>query len=49
MRWADNIKKYAGSRWTKIATNMEEWKRVDDAYIQTWTENFITLFIKMFF
>ncbi|XP_030766839.1 uncharacterized protein LOC115890677 [Sitophilus oryzae] len=36
MRWADDLRKHAGTRWMSTATESEEWKRLGEAYVQRW-------------
>ncbi|CAG9840644.1 unnamed protein product [Diabrotica balteata] len=36
MRWSDDLKKHAGSKWMQIAQNREAWKKEEEAYIQGW-------------
>jgi len=36
MRWADDLRKHIGSRWVNHAADGEEWKRLEEAYVQRW-------------
>lgn len=38
MRWADEIRKTAGTKWQEIAKNRKEWKGRKEAYIRIWIE-----------
>lgn len=35
MRWKDDVKKVAGTKWIKTAQNREEWKLLKEAYTMT--------------
>ena len=35
-RWSDEIRKYAGVTWMRMARNREQWKIHGEAFIQQW-------------
>ena len=37
-RWADDIIPVAGRRWIRVAQNRDEWKKIEEAYIQQWRD-----------
>ncbi|CAH2236485.1 jg21245 [Pararge aegeria aegeria] len=37
MRWTDDIKRLAGSRWIQAAQNRGIWNSLQKTYIQQWT------------
>src|SRR5438552_13150505 len=38
-RWVDDIKKYIGPTWMRVASNRVEWKHHEEAFIQQWIDN----------
>ena len=36
-RWMDDIRRLAGSTWSRDAQDREEWKTREEAYVQQWT------------
>lgn len=38
MRWSDDLKKHAGSRWMTTALDRDQWRKQGEAYVQKWTE-----------
>ena len=39
MRWEDDIKKYIGVIWIRVARERTDWKHHEDAFIQQWIDN----------
>lgn len=39
MRWEDDIKKYIGVTWMRVARNRKDWKHHEEAFIQQWIDN----------
>lgn len=38
MRWADEIRKTAGTKWQEVAQDRKKWKGREEAYIHIWIE-----------
>ena len=38
-RWVDEIKRFSGGTWMKIASDRDMWKEKEEAFIQQWIEN----------
>ena len=39
MRWEDDIKKYIGVTWMRVARDRKDWKHHEEAFIQQWIDN----------
>jgi Reverse transcriptase (RNA-dependent DNA polymerase) len=39
MRWEDDIKKYIGVAWMRVARDRKDWKHHEEAFIQQWIDN----------
>lgn len=37
-RWVDDIRRHAGRDWMQRAQNRQEWKRLEEAYVQEWNK-----------
>lgn len=36
-RWGDDITRTFGRTWQRLAKNREQWKSMQEAYVQEWT------------
>src|SRR5436190_285345 len=39
MRWEDDIKKFIGVTWMRVARDRKDWKHREEAFIQQWIDN----------
>ena len=37
-RWANTIKRMAGTNWQQVARDRQKWKEIGEAYIQQWIQ-----------
>ena len=38
-RWRDEIERFAGATWHRLAQSCESWKKLGEAFVQQWTSD----------